>query len=167
MLLLLFSLTAWDGSPFPSALPFYEGVDDFTADTLDRVSREVLAVKATLLKNHPHLNLDVVRHVSDWVLDAYDHHIVDKSNLRTCITSNKAYKGLTHPMKDARGGDGMSDLGGSDDDSLLQLVPDTSHRYWVEDLPCGLVATRGIAELAGVDTPFMDSVILVSERESF
>lgn len=140
----------WDGkTPILTGPPrFYEGVDDFTADVLNEVSNEILFVKEALLRGHPHLDLDVVRHVGTWILEAYGNNIVDKSTLRTCITSNKAYAGLSHPMVPA------STEG-------LGLVPDISHRFWVEDLPCGLVATRGIAELAGVDTPTMDSVIMV------
>ena len=145
---------SWNGyTPFTAPLPFYEGVDDFTAQILDSVSNEVLAIKAALLQHHPHLNLDRVRHVSDWLLSAYDHQIADKTSLRTRITTNRAYAGIMHPMVPAPVGATEEGGGGS--------VPNTAHRFWVEDLPCGMVATRGIAELAGVDTPTIDTVILV------
>jgi hypothetical protein len=39
------------------------------------------------------------------------------------------------------------------------LVPDFQARYLSEDVPNALLATRGIAELAGVPTPLMDKVI--------
>jgi hypothetical protein len=39
------------------------------------------------------------------------------------------------------------------------LVPDFQARYLSEDVPFALLATRGIAELAGVATPTMDEVI--------
>lgn len=153
--------TDWDGiTPFTSAPPFYEGVDDFTAHTLDQVSQEILAIKAALLEHHPHLNLDAVRHVREWIMDAYDHHIVDTSSLRSCIVTNKAYVGLKHPMVPAPAAAADSSGGGAS----AGLVPNTSHRFWVEDLPCGMVATRGIAELAGVDTPTIDAVIMVSHK---
>jgi hypothetical protein len=39
------------------------------------------------------------------------------------------------------------------------LVPDFTTRYLAEDIPYGLVVTRGIAELVGTATPVMDKVI--------
>ena len=142
---------SWDGkTPFKSPPPFYEGVDDFTADTLNSVSDEVQSVKESLLKDRPHLDLTVVRHVSEWILRAYGSQIVDKTSLQTCINTNKAYAGLFHPMTTV-GDEGHG------------YVPDLTHRYWVEDLPCGMLATRGIAELANVQTPTMDKVIMVSK----
>ena len=38
--------------------------------------------------------------------------------------------------------------------------PDFKNRYFTEDLPCGMIVIRGIAELAGVATPMMDEIIL-------
>jgi len=149
---------AWDGhTPFTEAPPFYEGVDDFTADILDKVSNEILTLKEALLKEHPHLNLDVVRHVYTWLLEAYGDNIADSSSLRSCLTTNIAYAGLKHPMVPAPvSGDST---GASAQKGEMKLVPNKAHRFWVEDLPCGMLATRGIAELAGVDTPTMDTVI--------
>jgi hypothetical protein len=39
------------------------------------------------------------------------------------------------------------------------LVPDFKSRYLIEDVPYGLVVTRGIAELADLPTPMTDRVI--------
>jgi hypothetical protein len=44
----------------------------------------------------------------------------------------------------------------------LPLISDA--RYLVEDVPYGLVVTRGIAELAGVKTPVIDQVITWSQE---
>jgi hypothetical protein len=146
---------SWDGfTPFTSELPFYEGVDDFTAMILDTVSKEVMDVKQELLRRNPHLDLSAVRHVKDWLMSAYEH-IEDTTSLRSCITTNRAYSGLTHPMAPAPG------VVMEPVHLRLLLVPDMTHRFWVEDLPYGMVATRGIAELAGVETPVMDMVIQV------
>ena len=137
----------WDGKKkFPTIPLFYEGVDDFTANLLSKVSDEVLAVKTQLLSQYPHLDLGAVRHVREWILTAYGDQIIDKTSLRSCIATNKAYEGLLHPMTSS---------------STTEFLPDTTHRFWVEDLTCGMIATRGIAELVGVETPQMDKVIQV------
>lgn len=38
-------------------------------------------------------------------------------------------------------------------------VPDFGYRYLTEDVPFGLVVTKGLAELAGVPTPETDRVL--------
>ncbi|GAF70055.1 unnamed protein product [marine sediment metagenome] len=43
-------------------------------------------------------------------------------------------------------------------------VPDFSNRYFREDLPFGLVNFKGIALLVGVDTPFIDEIIVWAQR---
>ena len=35
------------------------------------------------------------------------------------------------------------------------FVPLFDHRYFNEDLPCGILVQKGIAELAGVPTPMI------------
>merc|ERR1739841_45365 len=45
-------------------------------------------------------------------------------------------------------------------DGQTKYLPNFRYRYFTEDLPMGLVVTRGIAALAGVKTPHMDDVIL-------
>lgn len=39
-----------------------------------------------------------------------------------------------------------------------RYVPDFNHRFLLEDIPC-LAVVRGIAEIAGVETPNMDTVL--------
>ena len=45
-------------------------------------------------------------------------------------------------------------------DDKIKYLPNFKYRYFTEDLPMGLIVTRGIAELAGVPTPHMDDVIM-------
>ena len=40
-----------------------------------------------------------------------------------------------------------------------KFVPNFQYRYLSEDVPFGLVATRALAEIAGVETPMIDEVI--------
>ena len=61
------------------------------------------------------------------------------------FVSNKGYDGLTMPTC-------KLDSGG--------FFPLFNHRYLNEDLPCGILVQKGIAQLAGVKTPVMDKIIL-------
>ena len=67
------------------------------------------------------------------------------------LRTNPAYKGLTHPMKPVEEG--------VQSDVAPRLVPDFKHRYLTEDMPYGLVVFRGVAELVGIPTPTIDTVI--------
>eukprot|EP00527_Entomoneis_sp_CCMP2396_P008532 CAMPEP_0198152118 /NCGR_PEP_ID=MMETSP1443-20131203/58552_1 /TAXON_ID=186043 /ORGANISM="Entomoneis sp., Strain CCMP2396" /LENGTH=105 /DNA_ID=CAMNT_0043818035 /DNA_START=51 /DNA_END=366 /DNA_ORIENTATION=- len=44
-------------------------------------------------------------------------------------------------------------------DGSKKIFPNFKYRYFSEDIPCGLIVTSGIVELAGVPTPHMDDVI--------
>ena len=39
------------------------------------------------------------------------------------------------------------------------LRPDFNSRFFVEDVPDGLVIVKGVAEIAGVETPMLDRVL--------
>jgi len=43
-------------------------------------------------------------------------------------------------------------------------VPNFNYRYLKEDVPCGTVVTKGVAEIVGVPTPTIDKVILWSQE---
>ena len=74
----------------------------------------------------------------------YPEDISDKTNLYTAIQTNAAYQGLKHPVKKTDDG---------------KFVPDFTYRYMTEDIPYGLAVIRGIAEIAGVETPNIDKVL--------
>jgi hypothetical protein len=79
----------------------------------------------------------------EWDIAHYGSHIGDRSNLMTALRTNVFYAGRTHPMIQTESG---------------RYVPDFNHRFLLEDIPC-LAVIRGIAELAGVETPNMDTVL--------
>ena len=125
---------------------FYHGIDKVAADTLSGISDEILNTAKAIMEMYPDIDLSNVIHIYDWFMQAYHDQIENKGTLYDAIRSNKAYKGLTHPMVKV-------------DDDDKKLKPDFRYRYFTEDLPYGLVCLRGIAELAGVATPTMDKVI--------
>eukprot|EP00536_Pseudo-nitzschia_multiseries_P014705 jgi/Psemu1/215659/e_gw1.754.16.1 len=125
---------------------YYQGVDEFTGDLLGKISDEVLLVKTVLMERYPDLDLSPIRHMRELIVRYYGDDIQDKSSLHRMLQTNKGYRGLKHPMK-------------------AQYLPDFGSRYFTEDMPMGLIVTRGIAELAGVPTPNMDRVILWCQEQ--
>jgi hypothetical protein len=97
-----------------------------------------------LLENHPGLNLSSVHHVREWMLGSYGNNIVDKFSIYKMLLANKGYRGLTHPVE--------------------KYLPNFKYRYFTEDMPCGLVVTRGVAELAGVSNPHIYVIVWCQER---
>jgi len=138
--------------PFEEPPLFYQGADEYTGEKLGLVSDEVLELKRVLLERYPTLNLDSLHHVRQWMLTSYGDDIGDKTSIYTMLRTNKGYRGLTHPMKEV------------DIDGQTKYLPNFKYRYFTEDIPMGLVVTRGIAELAGVPTPHMDDVILWCQK---
>lgn len=90
-----------------------------------------------------------VIHIFDWYKTYYVDQITDKGCLMMAMRTNKAYDGLVHPMI-------------STDDGYL---PNFNYRYTTEDIPFGLVVMKGIAEIAGVDTPVMDEIIAWAQQK--
>jgi hypothetical protein len=140
----------WDGRPLAAPPLFYEGIDHATADLLEGVSEEVLAISRRIMADHPGVDLTQVLSVYDWDTGCYGDVIADTTNLYTVTRTNAAYAGIEHPMKRTATG---------------EYVPDFGHRFLTEDVPYGLVVVRGIAELAGVPTPLLDEVLCWSQSK--
>jgi hypothetical protein len=133
----------WDGQPYPTQLLFYQSVDATIAQTLQGMSNEVQNLRAQIEFRYPELDLSAVRPLSEWLLRSYRAAIADASTLQSQFTTNRSYVGLQAPMRQVAGG----------------FVPDFQARYLSEDVPFGLLVTRGIAELAGVAMPVIDRVL--------
>jgi hypothetical protein len=142
----------WDGSPLAEAPLFYQGVDAYTAAVLEQMSAEVQQLRQALQGRFPSLDLSAVRPLAEWLRRSYPDDILDSSSLQAMFNTNRSYAGLRLPVQPqtVRMQSGLPSEG---------LLPDFQSRYLSEDVPFGLVATRGIAELAGVATPAIDRVI--------
>nr|BAE00002.1 alanopine dehydrogenase [Fusitriton oregonensis] len=134
----------WDGQPMAEKPLFYQGLDEFGAGSLSTVSDEVLDTARAITKQKPELDLPHVEHLLEWYRQDYRETVKDPTSLLTAMRTNTAYNGLVHPMKDAGNG---------------KWVPDFGYRYLAEDIPFGLVVTKGLALLAGVPTPETDRVL--------
>jgi hypothetical protein len=138
----------WDGHTFEEPPLFYQGIDENTAEVLGTLSDEIQALRSNLETRFPGIDLSAVRPLDEWLYRSYAADITDPSTLQTTFVTNRSYAGLTVPMRRQNGG----------------LVPDFQARYLSEDVPNALLATRGIAELAGVPTPLTDEVITWSQE---
>jgi len=134
----------WDGKALAQPPLFYQGIDEATAELLGKVSEEVVQTSRQIMAEFPQVNLSQVIPMYDWDIGCYGNDIKDKTNLMTALRTNSGYEGITHPMIEIETG---------------SYIPDFNHRYLTEDVPFGLVAIRGIAEIAGVPTPCIDKVL--------
>jgi hypothetical protein len=149
-------LRNWDGkTPFEKPPLFYQAIDEFTANTMSAVSNEILQVKDAILARYPEIDLSEVRSIRDMFEVAYAEDIGDHSSLMRMFNTNRGYDGLTMPhtvVKMSSGKDGY--------------LPQLDHRYLNEDLPCGILVQKGIAQMSGVATPVMDKVIEWCQEKS-
>lgn len=128
---------------------FYQGVTKEISETLKVMSDEVLVLTKEIKNIDKSINLNHVLGLKDWLIYSYKDSIADKSTLQSCFVTNSAYKGLRAPMKK---------------DNNDYFLPDFQARYLTEDVPYGLVVTRAIAQLAKVDMPVIDEVILTISK---
>jgi hypothetical protein len=138
----------WQGDPYPNAPLFYQGVSPESAAVLEQMSGEVILLREALTAELPCLDFSVVRPLLDWLYLSYNGSIANPASLQSSLATNSSYAGLTAPMLETEAG----------------LLPDFKARYLSEDVPYGLMVTRGLAELAGVQTPVMDEVITWSQE---
>lgn len=122
---------------------FYQSVDREAAEILEAISREIINTRESIEDNFD-IKLDGVVPIEQWMLGSYSKDIGDKSTLYKMFQTNRAYKGLKVPVKQS--GDGLYKV-------------DVNSRYLTEDVPYGLIVSKAIAELAGVNTPTIDEVI--------
>ena len=133
----------WDGTPLAAGdVPhFYHGLDERGAEVLAGLSDDIQRIRARL---EPVMDLAAVRPLREWLVHSYGDAIGDPTTLWSAFVTDRAYDGLMAPVREAAPG---------------EYVPDFGSRYLAEDVPFGLVASRAIAELGGVETPVMDRVI--------
>lgn len=135
---------SWDEKPLEKAPLFYQGVDDKAVEYVNYVNNELVKISETLATKYPKLGIQKLCSMQDWLIDHYGDQVVDKSSLLSCLQTNMAYDGLTHPCTENRDG---------------HYVPDFGYRYTTEDVPYGLLVFREIGRLVGVETPVIDEII--------
>ncbi len=140
-----------EGSSYNENPLFYEGMDEFSTSCIQRVSDERMAVAKAIDAAHDKFKgtADDVISTMDVLLELYGDVSDDTSSMLSIFRTNPGYRGLRCPMSQLPDG---------------TWVPDFNNRYFCEDLPFGLVNFKSIALLVGVDTPFIDEIILWAQR---
>lgn len=139
----------WDGTALEFPPLFYEAIDEQAVSLLVEINREVLATAERIVAEYPDVDLSQVVPGYDWEIACYGQVIKDKTSLLTAIRTNVGYQGIEYPMVRISPG---------------KFIPDFGHRFLTEDVPCGLVVIRGVAEIAGVLTPHIDMVLSWSQE---
>lgn len=140
-------LSSWeDGKVLDENPLFYE---DFTVEgskCMDETNKELIEIGKGLTAKGVAVDIP---HIFDW-LACYVYKEPKDSNLQRFFQTNAAYKGFRCPLIPAASGKGF--------------VPDFSNRYFTEDIPCGLCLYKGLADIAEVDTPKIDSIIYFCQK---
>jgi len=139
----------WDGKAMKEKPLFYHGCDKATADVLEGISNDIKSICKALKSLDSSFDTSQVKTVFEWYMASYSDSIKDCSTLQKAMNTNSAYEGLCHPMKEVDGG----------------YVPDFLFRYLSEDVPTGLCFTKGVADLLGVKTPTIDTVLKWSQAK--
>jgi len=140
----------WDGRALAHPPQFYHEINEETAELLGRVSEEVVETSRQVMAEYPQADLSQVIPMYEWDIACYGKDIKDKTNLMTALRTNSGYKGIAHPMIQKTDG---------------TYLPDFGHRFLAEDVPFGLVVIRGIAEITGTRTPYIDAVLSWSQEK--
>jgi len=140
---------SWDGTPLPEQPLFYESVSSSATELLQSMSDELLIIKTALENQIPNLHLPFVFPLQQGIIYSYGPAVQDPSTLQSTIATNQAYAGIRTPMIPQKNG----------------WVPDWNSRFFLEDIPYGLVVLRGIADMLSVATPTLDTVLYWSQAQ--
>jgi hypothetical protein len=137
---------AWDGEEYrEESIPrFYAQATEEMGDVVARLSAEAIEVAREIeYVSEAALDLRRVVPVLEWLHASYSHVTEDTATVGSCFRTGPIQARLA-PVSEVRPG---------------VFTPNFAYRYLTEDVPYGLVVTRAIAELAGVETPTLDAVI--------
>ncbi len=138
-----------EGSIYNTNPLFYEDMDDFSANCIEKVSDELQTICRHIEEKSEIKILQDVLPIDESILNVYPGKIGDTSNLKQIFRTNSGYRGFHTPMKESKGG----------------WIPDFGNRYFTEDIPFGLCIYRGIADILGVKTPMMDAILIWAQEK--
>jgi ketopantoate reductase len=139
----------WDGATLDHEPLFYQAIDERAAGLISEIGQEIIAIAQQIMAQVPDVDLSAVIPKYEWYVKTYGPGITDKSSLTAAIRTNSSYDGIRHPMIKLRSG---------------ELVPDFHYRFLAEDVPFGLVVSRGISEIVDVPTPAIDLIVRWSQN---
>ena len=82
------------------------------------------------------------------ILENYDDQVSDKSNTISCIKTNAAFGKHKIPYENKNDG----------------IIPIIDHKFFITDLPYGLVLFKDIALVLNIKTPIIDEIILWNQK---
>jgi ketopantoate reductase len=138
----------WDGATLDDEPLFYQAIDERAAWLISEIGQEILTIAQTIMAELPDVDLSAVIPKYEWYVKTYGPAIADKSSLMAAIRTNSSYDGIRHPVIKLRSG---------------EIVPDFHYRFLAEDIPFGLVVSRGISEIVDVPTPAIDLIVRWSQ----
>eukprot|EP01060_Flectonema_neradi_P026862 TRINITY_DN362_c3_g2_i3.p1 TRINITY_DN362_c3_g2~~TRINITY_DN362_c3_g2_i3.p1 ORF type:complete len:421 (+),score=94.65 TRINITY_DN362_c3_g2_i3:61-1323(+) len=139
-----------DRKGYPGMIKFYDDCDAVSNEWLHRLNAENQKIGEAIEKAIPGCTGGKVRNINEFLKWTYGPDISKWDTAGDCYRTNKQFKGVGSPMIEV---------------APSYWVPDFKNRYFSEDFPFGLIANRGLAELLGVPTPDMDTVIEWAQKE--
>jgi len=143
----------WDGkTPYdPKTLPvrIYADLTQGSANSVVQLDEELVRIVASLAKiypNNPHLQKDFS--LKACIIENYEEQVVDKSDTVSCVKTNIGFAKHYLPYQQVTGG----------------IVPILDHKFFITDLPFGLVTFKDISLMANIETPVIDSIILWNQK---
>jgi len=134
-----------DGVPY-----FYRDTTDEAGAFIEELSADVCAVaKQIESKSGGSLDLSGVWPLLKWLQHTYPTQTEDTSTVATCFRTGPL-QARKAPAKEV---------------APESFAPDFHYRYMTEDVPFGLVVTKGFAQLAGIGTPAIDAVLRWAQRK--
>jgi len=137
----------WDGAPLPEKPLLYEHATGLGSYVMSQCSDELQILRRALEK-HIGVELPLAASFLDSMRFMYCKDDgtpdFDDTNALTAFRTCKAYVSVRFPLKQEPNGG---------------FVIDPQHRFFVEDLPHGLVIFRDLADMTGVDLPVISSLL--------
>lgn len=137
----------WDGKPLPEQPLFYEGVSELSSYFLTRADTEVQLIKNAII-GATGVDLEAVWPLRLNLKKVYGERVGDNRTLMLAMQTNRAYETIRTPLKKVDGG----------------FVPNIEHRFFLEDVPFGLVVLRDLADMMQLEVPMISELIEWSQE---
>jgi len=147
-----------------SALPtyIYGQLSANSITMLHGLQRDMTGVLKALQSKYPRHKI-ALYNLRDCILENYEDQVSDPRTLESSISSNAAFSKHTIPYQ-RRNSTSRQHLTGTEQETEWWCVPDRSHKFFVSDLPYGLVPFKDYANQCGVNTPWLDRILLWNQR---
>ena len=137
----------WDGKSLEEKPLFYEEVSELSSYFLAKADEEVQCIKRAL-EQASGVDLEAVWPLRLNLKKVYGPIVEDNRTLMLAMRTNHAYKTIRTPLKQVPGG----------------FTIDEEHRFFLEDIPYGLVILRDLADICELKTSMIDELIVWAQQ---